>query len=302
MSKLHWLALSKVDGLGGVRARRLVEHFGGIEAIWRADRETLAALTGLPEENFTILQKVSFEEITQELEGLQREGIEVLTPDEGNYPVLLKDLRDAPSVLYLRGSLEVRDQWAVAIVGSRLADPGSGERKMAWTRQLAQTLAEWGLTIVSGLAHGVDSWAHGGALDAHDGRTIAVLGCGLRRIYPKTNRALADRIVARGALVSELEPNLGTCSQFLMMRDRLIAALSQAVIVIEAQDPSGSLDTARHALKLRRRVLAVPGSPGTDRLIAERAESLDPERADFDELVRSILFLEIEDESDERCF
>ncbi|MDW8141074.1 MAG: DNA-processing protein DprA, partial [Candidatus Bipolaricaulota bacterium] len=103
------------------------------------------------------------------------------------------------------------------------------------------------------------------------------------------NRALADRIVARGASLSELDPNLGTCGPFLMMRDRLIAALSQAVIVIEAGDPSGSLDTARHALKLKRRVLAVPGSPGTEKLIAEGAEKLEPDRADIDELARSIL-------------
>ncbi len=296
MSTLHWLALSRVRGLGGARARQLVEHFGSIEALWHADHKTLAALTGLAAESFVALQR-SLEELAQERDSLRREGIEIVTVEDEQYPVLLRDLRDAPPVLYLRGSLEVRDQRAVAIVGSRLADPGSGERKMAWTRQLAQALAEWGLTIVSGLAHGVDSWAHGGALDARDGRTIAVLGCGLRRVYPKRNRALADRIVARGALLSELEPNAGTCGQFLMMRDRLIAALAQAVIVIEAGDPSGSLDTARHALKLRRRVLAVPGSPGTGRLIAEGAQKLGLERADFDELARSILCLA--DESNE---
>ncbi|MCS6937144.1 MAG: DNA-protecting protein DprA [Candidatus Bipolaricaulota bacterium] len=288
MSKLHWFALSKVKGLGGARARRLLEHFGSVEALWQADPETLAALTGLPSESFSILQP-ALDDAPQEIESLHREGIAVVTPDDDPYPVLLRDLRDAPSVLYLRGSLETRDQWAVAIVGSRLADPGHCEQKMAWTHQLAQALAEWGVTIVSGLAHGVDSWAHGGALEARDGRTIAVLGCGLRRVYPKQNRALADRIVARGALLSELDPNLGTCGPFLMMRDRLIAALSQAVIVIEAGDPSGSLDTARHALKLQRRVLAVPGSPGTEKLIAEGAEKLEPDRADIDELARSIL-------------
>lgn len=288
MSTLHWLALSRVRGLGGARARRLVEHFGSIEALWHADPKTLAALTGLTAESFVALQR-SFEELAQERESLRREGIEIVTVEDEQYPVLLRDLRDAPPVLYLRGSLEIRDQWAVSIVGSRLADPGYREQKMAWTRQLAQALAEWGLTIVSGLAHGVDSWAHGGALDARDGRTIAVLGCGLRRVYPKRNRALADRIVARGALLSELDPHAGTCGQFLMMRDRLIAALSQAVIVIEAGDPSGSLDTARHALTLRRRVLAVPGSPGTERLIAEGVERLEPEQTDVDELARSIL-------------
>ncbi len=290
MSTLHWLALSKVKGLSGVRARRLLEHFGSIEALWQVDPQALASLTGLPSESFAPLHQ-ALDEASQEIESLHREGIAVITPDDEQYPVLLRDLRDAPSVLYVRGSLETRDQYAVAIVGSRLADPGHHEQKMAWTRQLAQTLAEWGLTIVSGLAHGVDSWAHSGALDARDGRTIAVLGCGLRRVYPKQNRALADRIVACGALLSELEPNAGTCGQFLMMRDRLIAALSQAVIVIEAGDPSGSLDTARHALRLKRRVLAVPGSPGTEKLIAEGVERFDPDRADVDALAWSILEL-----------
>ncbi len=289
MSTLHWLALTKVDGLGGARARRLVEHFGSAEALWHADIETLVHVTGLPSENFMALRQISLEEIAQELQALRQEGIAVLTPDDAEYPILLRDLRDAPPVLYLRGSLEVRDQYAVAIVGSRLADPGSGDKKMAWTHALAKTLAEWGITIVSGLAHGVDSWAHSGALDARDGRTIAVLGCGLRRVYPKHNTALADRIVARGALLSELEPNAGTCGQFLMMRDRLIAALSHAVIVIEAHDPSGSLDTAQHALKLKRRVLAVPGSPGTERLIAEGAEKIEITKIDADELAQSIL-------------
>lgn len=290
MSTLHWLALSKVKGLSGVRARRLLEHFGSIEALWQVDPQALASLTGLPPQSFAALHQ-ALDEASQEIESLHREGIAVITPDDEQYPVLLRDLRDAPSVLYVRGSLETRDQYAVAIVGSRLADPGHHEQKMAWTRQLAQTLAEWGLTIVSGLAHGVDSWAHSGALDARDGRTIAVLGCGLRRVYPKQNRALADRIVACGALLSELEPNAGTCGQFLMMRDRLIAALSQAVIVIEAGDPSGSLDTARHALRLKRRVLAVPGSPGTEKLIAEGVERFDPDRADVDALAWSILEL-----------
>jgi DNA processing protein len=288
MSTLHWLALSKVRGLGRARARRLVEHFSNVEALWHADPKILAALTGLPPESFVALPQ-ALDEAAQEIESLRREGIEVITVDDEPYPVSLRDLRDAPPVLYLRGSLEVRDQWAVAIVGSRLADPGHRDQKMAQTHRLAQALAEWGLTIVSGLAHGVDSWAHSGALDARDGRTIAVLGCGLRRIYPKHNRALADRIVARGALLSELEPNAGVCGQFLMMRDRLIAALSQAIIVIEAQDPSGSLDTARHALRLKRRVWAVPGSPGTEKLIAGGAERLELDTVDKDELARSIL-------------
>lgn len=287
MSKLHWLALSKIEGLGWARARRLTKHFEKIEAIWEADSETLAALTDLKPENFAALQKVSFDEIAQEVAGLRHEGIEVVTLADAGYPVLLQDLRDGPPVLYLRGSLETRDQYAVAIVGSRQADPGRHQQREGWTRELARTLAEWGLTVVSGLARGVDSWAHCGALEARGGRTIAVLGCGLRYIYPKEHRKLANRIVSQGTLLSEVATGASASGSLLMMRNRLIAALSQAVIVIEADDPSGSLDTAQHALKLGRRVLAVPGSAGTDRLLIEGAERLESER--LDELARSVL-------------
>ncbi len=285
MSKLHWLALSNIEGLGGARARRLLEHFGDIQAVFKADTRLLAEITNLKEEHVADLQAISLEGLAQELEGLRQEGIEVLTPDDADYPVLLGELRDAPPVLYLRGSLQARDQYAVAIVGSRM----TGEQQENWTRELARALAEWGITIVSGLALGVDAWAHSGALEAAQGRTLAVLGCGLRRIYPRAHWKLADRIVCQGALVSEVAPGAPPSGSLLMMRNRLIAALAQAVIVVEADNPSGSLDTAQHALKLGRRVLAVPGSPGTDRLLTEGAERLDPERLDFDELARSIL-------------
>lgn len=287
MGKLHWLALSKIDGLGGTRARRLLEHFGNVEAAFKADTRLLAEITNLKEEHVAVLQATSLEGLAQELEGLRHEGIEVLTPDDADYPVLLRELRDTPPVLYLRGSLQARDQYAVAIVGSRMTN--SGEKQENRTRELARSLAEWGITIVSGLALGVDAWAHNGALDAVGGRTLAVLGCGLRHIYPRAHWELAERIVRQGALVSEVAPEAPPSGSLLMMRNRLITALAQAVIVVEANDPSGSLDTAQHALKLGRRVLAVPGSPGTDRLLAFGAELLHQERADFDELARSIL-------------
>jgi DNA processing protein len=144
MSALHWVALSRADGLSRAQARQLAEQLGSAEAIWKADADLLASLSGLPKERFVALHKLSLDEIAQELESLRREGIAVLTPDDAEYPILLRDLRDAPAVLYMRGSLETRDQWAVAIVGSRLADPGSGDAKMAWTHELAKTLAEWG--------------------------------------------------------------------------------------------------------------------------------------------------------------
>lgn len=286
MGKRHWLALSKIAGLGGARARRLIGHFGSIEAAFEAEPALLATLTGIEPENFVALPSLE-EAAEEELKGLTQEGITVLTPDDADYPFLLRELSDTPPVLYLRGSLQARDQYAVAIVGSRMTN--FGEQQENRTRKLSQALAEWGITIVSGLALGVDAWAHSGALEAAQGRTLAVLGCGLRHIYPRAHWKLAERIVCQGALVSEVAPGAPPSGSLLMMRNRLIAALAQAVIVVEADVPSGSLDTAQHALKLGRRVLAVPGSPGTDRLLASGAELLDQEQADFDELARSIL-------------
>ena len=142
--------------------------------------------------------------------------------------------------------------------------------------------------MVSGLALGIDTAAHEGALETPGGRTLAVLGSGLGVIHPRENRALAERIVACGTLLSELRPDTPPRGLYLMARDRIIAALSRAVIVVEAEERSGSLDTARRARRLGRPVLACLGSPGTEALLRAGAERLDPEAIDLDALARRL--------------
>ena len=151
---------------------------------------------------------------------------------------------------------------------------------------LGRELAARGLTVVSGLALGIDTAGHRGAIET--GRTIAVLGSGIRHIHPRENAELAEEIVGCGAVLSELHPNTPPKGQHLMARDRLISGLSRAVIVVEAGEKSGSLDTASKAQKQGRLVYAVPGSAGTDQLLASGARRIEPESVDFDQLAREI--------------
>jgi DNA processing protein len=200
-------------------------------------------------------------------------GIRLVEPDQPDYPSWLKRIYEPPTRLWVRGRL-VCDEGvhSVAIVGSRAATPLG----VAFTRMLAGELAAAGLTIVSGLARGIDAAAHQGALDA-GGRTVAVLGSGLDRIYPREHEALARAIVKRGAVVSEFPPGTGPWKQNFPRRNRTIAGWSRATVVVEASERSGSLHTARAALEEGREVMAVPGHPslpgaaGTNALLRDGA-------------------------------
>jgi len=277
----HWLALTHVPGLGGATLRRLLERFGSVEAIFAAHTAELATVPRLRSETIAALQSLSLDEVEAELAALTESNITPLTWDDPHYPAALHDLSDPPPVLFLKGALLPQDIQAVAIVGSRQAS----DHGLAVTLHLSQSLAARGLTVVSGLASGIDTAAHKGALEASKGRTLAVLGSGLNVFHPRDSQALAERIVARGALLSELRPEAPPRGPYLMARDRIIAALSRAVIVVEAGESSGSLDTARRAKRLGRLVLALPGSPGTDALLRAGAEELDSKTADLYRLV-----------------
>ncbi len=281
MSRIHWLALTHIPGVGGATVRRLLERFESVEAIFAADPTELAKVPRLSEQAITAIKAISLAEVEAELLALTDEGITFLTWDDLSYPALLRDLPDPPPVLLVLGTLLPEDEKAVAIVGSR----ETSKRGLIRARHLGQALASRGLTVVSGLASGIDTAAHKGALEASRGRTLAVLGSGLKVIHPRDSQALAECIVARGALLSELRPEAPPRGPYLMARDRIIAALSRAVIVVEAGENSGSLDTARRAKRLGRPVLACPGSPGTDALLRAGAESLHPKMADLDGLV-----------------
>lgn len=284
MPQVYWLALSFIPGIGGVTARRLLARFGSLEAAFAASDAELLALPRITGETVAQLRALSLGQVEAELAALRAEGIEILTWDDAGYPSNLHQLGDAPFLLYVHGTLLPADTEAVAIVGTR--QPSAQAVNAA--EMIACELAGRGLTVVSGLALGVDTAAHRGALRAAGGRTLAVLGSGLHAIHPRSNQPLAEAIRLRGALLSELPPATRVCGPNLMARDRLIGGLSRAVIVVEAAEKSGSFDTAMRALRQGRLLLAVPGSPGTEVLLAAGAGRLEPACADWDALAQRI--------------
>ena len=284
MSKAHWFALASLSGLGGATAKKLIEQCGDIESVFEATDEQLLAVPRVTETMVDGLRNLHPEKFEDEIYALAQDEIDILTWEDARFPKELRDLKDAPVILFARGALTKSDENAVAIVGTRA--PSEASMKLAAT--VARELALRGLCVVSGLAMGIDTAAHAGALDAEDGRTIAVLGSGIRVIHPRENAELAERIAHHGALLSELMPNTPPRGPQLMARDRIISGLSRAVIVAEASTNSGSLDTAERARKQGRLVYAVPGSAGTDGLLKGGALRLDEDALDFDALAEAI--------------
>ncbi|NLZ45001.1 MAG: DNA-protecting protein DprA [Clostridia bacterium] len=269
---LYWLALSRAPGIGPRRFFRLLEAFGSAGEAWTASPALVTGVLGrkLAREFLAYRRTINVEE---EWEKLKAKGIKYLLYPEEKYPRLLKMIPDPPPVLYYTGDFQSEDQWAVAVVGSRSATPGGLE----FTRELAAGLAAHGITVVSGLARGIDTAAHRGALAAGGGRTIAVLGSGLDRIYPRENEELAREISRRGAVCSEFPPGTEPLPGNFPVRNRIISGLSLGVVVVEAAADSGSLITAEHALEQGREVFAVPGpvtrraNQGSNRLIKQGA-------------------------------
>ena len=268
----YWIGFNLVSGIGPVRVRSLVQTFGGIEAAWKAPAEELRRV-GLGEKLVQrLVEARSALDLANELGRVQQLGLQVLPMDDPQYPAPLKEIESPPLVLYLSGQLVPQDEWAAAIVGTRRATPYG----KAVTAELAGGLAASGVTVVSGLARGIDGIAHQAALEA-GGRTLAVLGSGLDHIYPPEHRNLAHSIASNGAVLSDYP--LGTSPEGgnFPARNRIIAGLSLAVIVVEAGESSGALITADFAAEQGRDVFAVPGriydraSRGTNRLIAAGA-------------------------------
>jgi DNA processing protein len=285
MNTIYWLALVFTPGIGSVTTRKLLDRFGDIESIFDASPEEIASIPRISLSTAQTLLSTPFEQLEAELLSLNDEGVDVLTWDDDQYPDNLLALNDAPGVLFSRGSILPADSQAVGIVGTRQPS----EQAVNFAQTLGRKLAERGLTVISGLAAGVDTAAHQGALVTQKGRTIAVLGSGIRVIHPSSNTQLAENIVYHGALLSEFHPNAPPRGPQLMARDRIISGLSQAVIVVEAGVNSGSLDTAARAKKQKRPVYAVPGSSGTDALLKEGDRPILPDMVDFDVLAEEIL-------------
>ena len=269
----YWVGFNVVRGIGPVRLKALLDHFGDIERAWRAPYDELRR-AGLNQRVIeTLIETRSSLDLDRELARIESAGVQVLTWNSPTYPALLREIPAPPPVLYVRGTLTAEDAWAVAVVGTRRVSSYGREV----TRRLTRALARSGITIVSGLARGVDGEAHRTAVDA-GGRTIAVLGCGVDRIYPPEHRQLAKDIVGAGALVSDYP--LGTPPEAgnFPPRNRIISGLSLGVLVTEAGKRSGALITADYAAEQGRDVFAVPGSilmrgsAGTNKLIQEGAQ------------------------------
>jgi DNA processing protein len=252
----YFIALNTHQKIGSQTILKLLDFFGDLEKIWQLGQIDFARI-GLKEEQISAIKEVKEKvDPDDEMEKLKKSKIEVLTIKDKNYPGLLRELADPPAILYYKGKLPKKNDFLVSIVGSRACT--SYGRQVA--EELAYNLAKEGITIVSGLALGIDSIAHKAALQAK-GKTIAVLGCGLDIIYPYTHKRLAEEIIKKdGAIISEFSLGTPPLKPNFPMRNRIISGISKATIVVEAALKSGALITAKSALEQNREVFAVPGS------------------------------------------
>lgn len=255
-SSLHWLALALTPGLGPTRGRKLVEHFGGVELVFQATLTELEA-TGI---QAISAQSVgtgrSLELAQEELVRAAASGAQLITLDSSEYPALLRQIYDPPLALYVRGEASILSSPGIAVVGTRHPTPygiGMAER-------LACDLVVRGMIIFSGMARGVDTCAHRGAINAK-GKTVAVFGTGVDVIYPRENRKISEQILSLGgALVSEFAIGTFAAPQNFPIRNRIISGLALGVLVVEAGEYSGTRITARCALEQNRELFAVPGN------------------------------------------
>jgi DNA processing protein len=269
---LFYLGFNHVAGIGPTRLDRLIAYFGDLESAWHAPADELRG-AGLDQRTTTsLVQTRQSLDLAATYQRMNEQGIRVLTRDDAHYPALLRQTSNPPYVLYVRGTLTDSDRWAVAVVGTRQASVYGKDA----TRSIVAELAASGITVVSGLALGIDAVAHAAALAA-GGRTLAVLGSGVDQLYPLHNRQLGLSITQQGALVSEYPPGTMPTPTNFPPRNRLISGLSLGVLVVEAAPRSGALITADFALEQGRDVFAVPGSifslrsGGTHQLIRDGA-------------------------------
>lgn len=268
-----WLGFSLVSGIGTKRIDQLIRHFHTLEAAWNAPESELLR-AGLDKKTAAnVLAARSKIDLDAEMVKVRKAGAWLLTLADEHYPTHLKVLPDAPIVLYIRGSFTDADNFALSIVGTRSATKYG--RDVAY--DFAKQISKQGITIISGMAHGIDSAAHRGALDSGQ-RTIAVMGCGIDTIYPRENAELARQIVENGAIISEFPVGTHPDKRNFPRRNRIISGLGLGVLIVEAPENSGAMITASAALDQGREVFAVPGniySPaswGTHRLIQDGAK------------------------------
>jgi DNA processing protein len=298
--KKYWVGFNLIKGIGAVRMQGLVAYFGDLETAWKADPAELTEAglgAKLVEKVIGARTQVDLEQVWAKIEA---QGIKIHTWADENYPSRLREIDQPPPVLYIRGEYLEDDLFAVALVGTRKVTPYGRQV----TEEIASFLAANGISVISGLARGVDAIAHQTALKA-GGRTIAVLGSGVDKIYPPEHRGLAEQMMGRGGIISDYAVGTPPDASNFPPRNRIISGLSLAVVVIEAAETSGALITAEFAAEQGREVFAVPGSiyapqsKGTNRLIqkgaqplvtpADLMQALDLTRMDSQKAARKIL-------------
>lgn len=270
----HWIGLSMVHDIGPVTSRKLLASFGNPENIFKADTNSLLSVKGISRERALNIRKFSqWDQVEKYIGIMENKAIAAVSYQDDCYPEVLKNIEDAPVVLYMKGKYQPEDRFALGVVGSR-KHTAYGE---VVTQRIAGELSAAGFTVVSGLARGIDTLSHKSALAA-GGRTIAVLGSGPDVCYPAENRGLTERIASSGCVLSEFPPGTLPNKENFPRRNRLISGLSLGILVVEATDNSGSLITASYALEQNKEVFAVPGnitsrnSEGTNKLIKQGAK------------------------------
>ena len=269
----YHIGFSHISGIGRVKLSLLQSYFGDLEKAWHASADTLKSAGLDARATETLLAMRATISLDAEVAKLEQYNVKAISPDDPQYPPRLREIYDYPPLLYVRGTLIPEDECALGVVGTRR--PSLYGKQVA--EEITTELARNGITIVSGLAAGVDSIAHHAALHA-GGRTIAVAGCGLDIVYPSNHVALARQIMEHGALVSEFPLGTRPKAEHFPQRNRIISGMSLGVIVVEAGERSGALLTANRAVDQNREVFAVPGSiyspnsKGTNRLLQEGAK------------------------------
>lgn len=276
------IAFSLISRIGSVRAGRLEDYFGTMEAAWKAGPAELTS-AGLDRSTVEAVVKARPSISPEaEIKRLEHAGVKALSWHDTGYPAHLKQVDDHPPVLFVRGELLPEDEWALAVVGTRRATPYGRQAAESFSTELALHK----ITIVSGLARGIDAIAHRSALNGN-GRTIAVLACGLDLVYPPEHAKLAMEITEHGALISDYPLGTQPRSEFFPRRNRILSAISLGVLVVEGDLRSGALITARNAIDQNREVFAVPGSiysptyRGSNKLIQEGEAKLVTSTADI---------------------
>lgn len=298
--RAYWLAWSQISGIGPVLLQRLIERFGNLGTAWKASAAELRGVEGF---GFQTLEKVvqqrSRLQPAQLLTQHQQENPHFWTPADADYPQLLRETPSLPPVLYYRGEVDLQENSGqkplVGIVGTRQPT----EYGLRWTRQISTALAKNGFTVVSGMAEGIDTESHFAAMKA-GGRTLAVLGTGVDVIYPHKNRDLYKQILTAGLVLSEYPAKTPPNRTHFPRRNRIIAGLSRAVLVIEAPIKSGALITATYANEFGRDVYALPGrvddypSQGCLKLLCQGASLILPELGELLKMLGAIPQLDIE--------